>query len=98
MPFTLKAYRNYDWVPLPHETFADFRPARARAAALLRAGLAGAAMIAVCTVAEAGGKGRVVACLTGCASRGARDTEWPRVWEWSLSAAEVEAEAPLVVT
>jgi hypothetical protein len=87
MPFTLKAYRNYEWVPLPHEAFADFRPARARAAALLRAGLVGATMIAVCALDDGDRKARVVACQTACDSRGARATEWPGVWEWGRQAA-----------
>jgi hypothetical protein len=79
MSFSLKAYRNYEWVPLPREVFADYLAARARAAALLRAG---AAMIAICAPNDGGVKGRVLACLTGCQSRGARPTEWPDVWEW----------------
>jgi hypothetical protein len=93
MSFILKAYRNYDWVPLPQETFGDFRAARVRAAALLRAGLAGADMIAVWARGEGEGKGRVVACLTACESRGARDTEWAGVWEWGPSAGAVEGAA-----
>jgi hypothetical protein len=82
MSFTLKAYREYEWVGLSRETFADYRAARARAAALLLAGLAGAEMVAVCALADGQGKGRVLACLTGCPSRGARPTEWCGVWEW----------------
>jgi hypothetical protein len=90
MPFTLKAYRSYEWVPLPREAFADYGMARARAAALLRAGSAG--MIAVCRPAdEAGGKGRIIACLTAAESLGARATEWPGVWEWGPPIAAPEA-------
>jgi hypothetical protein len=87
MPFTLKAYHDFEWVSLPHEAFADFGPARARAAALLRGGLSGAQMIAVCAPDDGGPKGRIVACLTSCESRGARATEWPGVWEWGQWAA-----------
>jgi hypothetical protein len=94
MSFLLKAYHNYDWVPLHRESFADYREARARAATLLRAGAA--EMIAV--VDPDGGipdKGRIVACLTACASRGAQPTEWPGVWEWGPQAGEAASrEAP----
>ena len=90
MSFTLKAYRNYDWVSLPRETFTEYHPARVRAAALLRAGLAAADMIAVWAASEGDGKGRVVACLTACPSRGARPTEWPGVWEWGPPARKAE--------
>jgi hypothetical protein len=80
MPFTLKARSNYTWAPLPEETFRHFREARARAAALLLARLAGADMIAVCIDDE--GKVRAVACLTMGQPRGARATEWPGIREW----------------
>jgi hypothetical protein len=95
MSFSLKAYRNYEWVPLAREVFADYRAARGRAAALLRAGTA--EMIAVCAPDEGEGKGRVAACLTACESRGARATEWPGVWEWgppAADAAPVSREVP----
>ncbi len=82
MPFMLKAYCNYDWVALAQETFADFREARARAAALLLAGRW--EMVALCRPpAGEGGKALIVACLTSCEPRGARPTEWPGVWEWA---------------
>jgi hypothetical protein len=84
MPFLLKAYRNYDWVPLPRESFADYREARTRAAVLLR--VDPAEMIAVFdTDRVSNGKMSIAACLTTNESRGARPTEWPGVWEWGPS-------------
>jgi hypothetical protein len=91
MPFTLKAYRNYEWVTLPRETFANYAAARARGAALLAAG--GAMMMAVCVSDDAGRKGRIAACLTLTESPGARPTEWPGVWEWAPQAREARAVA-----
>jgi hypothetical protein len=91
VPFTLKAYRNYEWVPLPRETFADYAAARARGAALLASG--GAQMVAVCVPDDAGRKGRIAACLTLVESPGARPTEWPGVWEWAPAAREARAAA-----
>ncbi len=97
MRFVLKAYCNYDWVSLPGETFGDYRAACVRAAALLRDGLAGADMVAVCARGEGDSKGRVVACLTASESRGARGTEWPGVWQWGPSADAAEEPARAAV-
>jgi hypothetical protein len=88
MSFILKAYRSYEWVQLPREVFADPREARARAAALVQAGQAD--MIAVWAPENDGARARVLACLTACASRGARATEWPGVWEWGPPVGEAE--------